>query len=151
MPVLRIGAAALAAAVVLCTFPGCASDIEEADATERILLFSGVDLSRTSGFLFGGFVWSPHGINAGGFAMKTLAGGGVYRYRSGAQQIIGRQVLNSVMPYSFTTRVAGIPSCRSNSTGPYGNGPNCSTFAPTCSCRSRSSSPHRSDRCADSP
>lgn len=75
MPVLRIGAAALAAAVVLCTFPGCASDIEEADATERILLFSGVELSRTGGFLFGGFVWSPHGINAGGFAMKTLAGG----------------------------------------------------------------------------
>ena len=47
MPVLRIGAAALAAAVVLCTFPGCASDIEEADATERVLLFSGVELSRT--------------------------------------------------------------------------------------------------------
>jgi hypothetical protein len=98
MPVLRIGAAALAAAVVLCTFPGCASDIEEADATERILLFSGVELSRKGGFLFGGFVWSPHGINAEGFAMKTLAGGGVYRYRSGAEQIVGRQVLNSVMP-----------------------------------------------------
>lgn len=98
MPVLRIGAAALAAAVVLCTFPGCASDIEEADATERILLFSGVELSRTGGFLFGGFVWSPHGINAGGFAVKTLAGGGVYRYRSGAEQIVGRQLLDSVMP-----------------------------------------------------
>lgn len=79
----RIGAATLAAAVVFCAFPGCPADAQDAHATERLLLFSGVDLSRTSGFLFGGFVWSPDGINAEGFAMKTLFGGGVYRYRSG--------------------------------------------------------------------
>ena len=97
----RIGAAALAAAVAFCAFPGCpadAQDAQDADATERLLLFSGVDLSRTSGFLFGGFVWSPDGINAEGFAMKTLFGGGVYRYRSGTQEIVGRQVVDSVMP-----------------------------------------------------
>jgi hypothetical protein len=49
----------------LCAFPGCASDAQDAaDAAERILLFSGVELSRTGNFLFGGFVWSPDGIGA---------------------------------------------------------------------------------------
>lgn len=99
MPVSRIGAAALAAAASLCAFPGCASDAQDAaDAAERILLFSGVELSRTGNFLFGGFVWSPDGIDAEGFAMKTLVGHGTYRYLSGAQEITGRQMLISVLP-----------------------------------------------------
>ena len=95
MPVSRIGAAALAAAASLCAFPGCASDAQDAaDAAERILLFSGVELSRTGNFLFGGFVWSPDGIGAEGFAMKTLVGHGTYRHLSGAQEITGRQMLH---------------------------------------------------------
>jgi hypothetical protein len=99
MRVWRVGAAALAVAALLCAFPGCASGTGDAeDATERFLLFSGAELSRTGSFLFGGFVWSPDGIRTEGFAVKTLAGAGVYRYRSGMEEITGRHLLLSVLP-----------------------------------------------------
>lgn len=94
----RIAAASLAAAAVLCAFQGRMADAQDAETTERALFFSGADLSGTSAFLFGGFIWAPEGINAAGFAMKTLFGGGFYRYRSGAQEIVGRQVVDSIMP-----------------------------------------------------
>jgi Cellulose biosynthesis protein BcsS len=99
MPGSRIGPTALAAAVVFCAFPGNRSDAQEAvDATERLLLFSGAEIALASRFAYGGFVWSPGGINAEGLAMKALAGAGMYRYRSGAQEITGDQLLVSLLP-----------------------------------------------------
>ena len=98
MPASRRGAAMLAVAVLSCV-PDHAIGSEEADdATERVLLFSGVELSRTWSSLFGGFVWSPEGVKAPGFALKTTTGAGVYRYRSGVEEITGRFVLSSVLP-----------------------------------------------------
>ncbi len=99
MPTLRGAGAILAAAAFFCGLAGDAfATADEDDAVERLLLFSGLELSRTWSSLFGGFVWSPDGVNTEGFALKTLTGAGVYRYRSGAEEITGRFILTSVLP-----------------------------------------------------
>lgn len=50
------------------------------------LLFSGTDLWRYGDFLYGGFLWSPAGLNNDGFTLKMLLDGGRYSYASGALQ-----------------------------------------------------------------
>lgn len=65
---------------------------------DRYLLFSGVELWKAGSFLHGGFVWSPDGLAAEGFALKLLSGTGRYRYRSGATDITGDTVVLAAMP-----------------------------------------------------
>jgi hypothetical protein len=77
----------------------CAETIAEPfDAPDRVLLFSGVELARSSGLLYGGFVWSPEGLDAEGLAIKVLTAAGTYRYRSGEATIYGGHTLVSALP-----------------------------------------------------
>jgi hypothetical protein len=64
-------------------------------------LFSTIDLWNHGGFVHGGVVWSPRGVDNEGFALKVMFGGGSYRYISGAlgnAEISGRQLAAAVMP-----------------------------------------------------
>lgn len=66
--------------------------------SEYLLLFSGTELWRGGGFGHGGLLWSPGGLDREGFTLKTLVGGGGYRYSSGTSLVIGRQWLIAAMP-----------------------------------------------------
>lgn len=56
----------------------------DSPADSSFLFFSGTDLWRYGAFLYGGALWSPGGVNADGFTLKTLLNGGRYTYSSGA-------------------------------------------------------------------
>ena len=90
------------AATVTCGFHSAFADTEadgaEEAAIERYLLFAGVDLWRAGGFVHGGLLWSPGGVQREGFTFKVLTGGGVYRYQSGRGEIKGNSGLVSAMP-----------------------------------------------------
>ena len=67
----------------------------------RFLLFSTTDLWRHGGFLHGGVVWSPGGMDNDGFALKLMLGGGTYRYVSGAlanTEVNGRLLGGAILP-----------------------------------------------------
>jgi hypothetical protein len=67
----------------------------------RFLLFASTDLWRQGGFMHGGVVWSPAGVNHEGFAFKVMFGGGAYRYVSGALgnvDVTGRQIAAAILP-----------------------------------------------------
>jgi len=64
----------------------------------RFLLFSGFDLWRHGGFLHGGVLYAPEGLDREGPVVKLLVGGGQYQYLSGATTVTGRQWLVSAMP-----------------------------------------------------
>ncbi len=67
----------------------------------RFLLFSTADLWTHGGFLHGGLVWSPRGVDREGFALKLMFGGGAYRYVSGAlgnTEVTGRLLAGAVLP-----------------------------------------------------
>ena len=63
----------------------------------QFLVFSGVELWRHGGTAHQGLLWSPGGIEREGFTLKLLAAEGVYRYRSGNNEIRGTYGLASVM------------------------------------------------------
>lgn len=54
------------------------------DDHARLLLFASTDLWRHGGFVQGGVLWAPNGLDREGFALKLAFGGGGYRYTSGA-------------------------------------------------------------------
>jgi hypothetical protein len=65
------------------------------------LLFSGADLWRNGGFLHGGVIWSPGGLDRDGFTFKAMLSGGTYRYLSGAlgnTEVEGREGVAQLMP-----------------------------------------------------
>jgi hypothetical protein len=67
----------------------------------NFLLFSTTDLWRHGGFLHGGVVWSPGGVDNDGFALKLMLGGGTYRYISGAlanAEVDGRLLAGAILP-----------------------------------------------------
>jgi hypothetical protein len=78
-------AAFVAAAVVVCA----AGDRATAGGLDdhSFLLFTGTDIWRYGGFLYGGFLWSPKGLDSDGFTFKMLLDGGAYSYVSGALQL----------------------------------------------------------------
>jgi hypothetical protein len=94
-----VAAAWVAAAVTACSLD-CAFAEEGANGAEfnRYLLFSGFDLWRSGGFIHGGVLWSPGGLEREGFTLKLLTGGGDYRYQSRGTEIRGESGLVSVMP-----------------------------------------------------
>jgi hypothetical protein len=70
-------------------------------AGAHLLLFTGSDLWGHGSFLYGGTLWSPGGLDRGGFTLKTLISGGTYNYLSGAlgnAQVDGRELVAQVMP-----------------------------------------------------
>lgn len=64
----------------------------------RLLLFSGADLWRNGGSLHFGALWSPGGVDRGGFTLKVLLAQGRYLYRAGATDIRGTHAAVSVLP-----------------------------------------------------
>ena len=82
-------------AIVLMVGSGAAAEDLASSSSPRetrpptVLLFSGTDIWRNGAFLHGGLMWSPGGLDEGGFTMKLLVGGGAYRYWSG---LLGKEV-----------------------------------------------------------
>jgi Cellulose biosynthesis protein BcsS len=99
-----IVAAALAAAgLVLCAAVDRAQPAGAADPT--FLLFSGTDIWHYGGFLDGGLLWSPSGLDTNGFTFKMLLDGGDYSYVSSGLQknIDGTKLSAAALPgWRFT-------------------------------------------------
>lgn len=98
----------IAAVVAAATLAVCAVD-ERALAggldDQSFLLFAGADLWRYGDFLYGGFLWSPKGLDTDGFTFKMLLDGGAYSYVSGAlqQTIDGTKLSAAALPgWRFT-------------------------------------------------
>jgi hypothetical protein len=76
----------VAAAVAVVSLVACAT-VDRAAAggpdDPSLLLFSGADLWRYGGFLYGGLLWAPAGLDNNGFIGKVLLDGGAYSYVSG--------------------------------------------------------------------
>ncbi|HEU5017085.1 MAG TPA: cellulose biosynthesis protein BcsS [Pseudolabrys sp.] len=71
------------------------------DEIARVMLFSGRDIWLNGVFLYGGFLWSPRGLDEAGFTVKILSSGGLYRYRSGAlggARVIGVESTTQILP-----------------------------------------------------
>jgi len=87
-----VRATAFAAALCLVAAAGArAGD----GGSAHYLIFSGGDIWRNGGFLHGGLLWSPDGLDRDGFTLKGLISGGSYRYMSGAlgnAEVIGREL-----------------------------------------------------------
>ena len=95
-------AAFAAAAVVTSAVTGQATAGGPADST--FLLFTGTDIWRYGDFLYGGFLWSPKGLDTDGLTFKMLLDGGAYSYVSGTQQTIdGTKLSAAALPgWRFT-------------------------------------------------
>jgi hypothetical protein len=102
MRVASVAAIFLAALAQVCGTTQAAADRrEQAADAPTFLIFSGGDLWREGGFLHGGLLWSPGGLDEDGFTLKLLFGSGAYRYRSGAlgdAEVTGRQLSAAFMP-----------------------------------------------------
>lgn len=70
----------------------------ESEAAARFLVFSGADLWRQGAFTHGGFLWAHQGFDGDGLVFKLLLNGGLYRYRSGGTEIVGRQTMGTALP-----------------------------------------------------
>lgn len=70
----------------------------EAPEAAHLLFFSGADLWRNGAFTHGGFLWAFQGLERDGPVFKVLLNGGFYRFRSGATQITGRQMMVAALP-----------------------------------------------------
>jgi hypothetical protein len=94
----RVGAAI---AIVAAYLVGCDAFAGSDGAGARLLIFSGTDFWRNGGFLHGGVLWAPDGLDQDGFRFKGLLSGGYYQYQSGAlgdAPIQGRETLALLMP-----------------------------------------------------
>jgi hypothetical protein len=92
---------ALAAALSVSATTASAEAVPPGHDGARYLLFASTDLWRHGGFLHGGVLWSPQGLDRDGFALKVMFGGGAYRYVSGAlgnADVTGRLLAASVLP-----------------------------------------------------
>lgn len=96
-----------AASVVVAVFVGyfCVSppsaEADDGDEVAHVILFSGRDIWLNGVFLYGGFLWSPHGLDEPGFILKAITSGGLYRYRSGAlggATVIGAEATGQILP-----------------------------------------------------
>lgn len=101
------GVGGVAAATVLAAVLGVAAEPapvvgeQAGDEGARFLFFAVSDLWRQGGFLHGGVIWSPAGLDRDGFALKVMTGGGEYRYQSGAlgnAQVTGRMIAATILP-----------------------------------------------------
>jgi hypothetical protein len=99
----RVRGVLAAAAASLCVWGTLAWGSEPAAQADlpRFLLFSNGDIWNHGGFLHGGMVWSPAGVDRNGFALKAMFGGGTYRYLSGAlgnTEVTGRMLTAAILP-----------------------------------------------------
>jgi len=91
----RTAASLLVVACCLCSVVSAGADSLGA----KVLLFSGTDLWRHGSFLYGGVLWSPNGLDQGGFTLKAIASGGSYNYLSNSLcEVTGRAFVAQIMP-----------------------------------------------------
>ena len=94
---------AVATVIAVASLLACAT-VDRADAGgpdgSSFLLFSGTDLWRYGGFLYGGLLWAPAGLDNSGFIAKVLIDGGEYSYVSGDlnENIDGTKLSAAVLP-----------------------------------------------------
>jgi hypothetical protein len=91
----------LAAAVSICVDCASAEDAPAGREIRTLLLFAGTDIWRHGEFVYGGLIWSPAGLDASGFTLKVLVGGGLYRYQAGLEDPVdvnARHMFAAVMP-----------------------------------------------------
>lgn len=96
--VAGVAARVLAALGWVCSAGVASAETASGEEVPHFLLYSGTDLWRFGAFMHGGVLWSPGGVNREGFTLKLLVAGGAYRYKAGNQDIVGRQLLASVLP-----------------------------------------------------
>ena len=92
-----VAAFVAAAAVLICAV----GQAEAGGLDDRsFLLFTGTDIWRYGDFLYGGFLWSPKGLDRDGFTFKMLLDGGAYSYVSGAlrQTVNGTKLSAAALP-----------------------------------------------------
>ena len=65
----------------------CGSGRDRGAESSRFTFFAGTDLWRDGAFLNGGLLWSPAGLDTGGFTLKLLLNGGEYVYPSGGLHV----------------------------------------------------------------
>ena len=119
----------VAALVCWCSADARADSFARSDDT--FLYFTGTDLWRHGSFSHGGMLWSPDGLDRGGFTFKMLIGAGTYQYRSGAlgdALVTGSQFTGFALPgwrfvsgKTFVTVFAGL-DLQHHSTSPYDPG-----------------------------
>ena len=103
----RVGAIAaaiiLAAAISNIIRVDCAQagDLAISRPNKQFLFFASTDVWRHGFSLHGGVVWSANGLDRDGFVFKLFAGGGRYRFHSGAlgnAEVIGDYVAGFALP-----------------------------------------------------
>ena len=92
----------LCAAVLVCSTGAVRSlagtgEPEPASAEPTIELYSGTGGTAESGYGYGGAVWSPLGLYGTGWRLKSVMGGGVYRYRGAVGLVDGHFGFGEVM------------------------------------------------------
>lgn len=91
-------AAAVAAGLAYCDVQRAFAETGEAPEAAHFLFFGGADLWRNGAFTHGGVLWAYQGLDRDGPVFKVLLNGGFYRFRSGATEITGRQVMAAALP-----------------------------------------------------
>jgi hypothetical protein len=91
-------AAVLAAGLAFCNGSRASAETGGPADAMHFLFFSGADIWRNGGFTHGGFLWTDRGLDSDGPVFKLLLNGGFYRFRSGATEITGRQLMGAAMP-----------------------------------------------------
>lgn len=80
---------------------GCVGRAADDGDAARWIFFSGGDIWHNGGFMHGGTLWSPYGLDRPGFTLKTVVSGGDYRYISGALNdatVRGQEAVVRLMP-----------------------------------------------------
>ena len=78
-----------------------AGDLAGSRPEKQFLFFAGTDVWRHGFSLHGGVVWSANGVDRDGFVFKLLAGGGAYRFSSGAlgnAEVTGNYIAGFALP-----------------------------------------------------
>ncbi|MGH6671851.1 MAG: cellulose biosynthesis protein BcsS [Xanthobacteraceae bacterium] len=106
MVALRGMAAAAVAIAGLALVAGADRPRAAGSDNPSFLFFTGTDFWRYGAFLNGGLLWSPAGVDTGGFTFKMLLDGGRYSYVSGGlqQTIDGTQLSAAALPGWRLTR-----------------------------------------------
>lgn len=89
------------AAFILCVFEVDGAVLANEDEDAQTMLFSGRDIWRNGAFAYGGFVFSPGGLDQDGLLLKILLSGGLYRYDAsnlGGERVTGAEWLAQVLP-----------------------------------------------------
>ena len=72
-------------------------NIERDLVPENILFFSGTEGWSHGLFSHSGLLWAPQGLDGDGIVLKLLLNSGLYRYRSGRNEIVGVETMGAAL------------------------------------------------------